>query len=186
MDYSGSSSFECSFRVHGFPTLSRLAYQPKGKSANSARLGSRSIGWCKQEMTGPPPDDILSPKNCHAPSSASCETYVAGSVPSCTVLDRKTRAWGSFGNFQLNKLLFGSAEAQKSFSTFVMGASGCISGCSNALSNPSSLREPILQIRIHSLKYREIVTIVVPLCPPHKMCDPLQANGTELTIHLPD
>ena len=40
-----SHSFAASFfRVHGSPTLMRPAYQPKGRSANSARLGSRSIG----------------------------------------------------------------------------------------------------------------------------------------------
>src|SRR5215469_13010878 len=89
---------------------------------------------------GPPPSDILSPKNCHAPSSASCETYVIGSVPLLTVSERKTLVCGSSGNFQLNKLLFGSVEAQKSFSVFVIEASGCIRGYSNDLSNFSSSR----------------------------------------------
>src|SRR5579864_25640 len=75
------SSSECFLRLHGSPTLDRSAYQPSGRSANSTRLGSRSIGWWKQEMTGPPPSDMLSPKNCHAPSSISCETYVTASIP---------------------------------------------------------------------------------------------------------
>src|SRR5579862_3876139 len=82
---------ECFLRIHCSPTLARSAYHPGGRSANSTRLGSRSIGWWKQEMTGPPPSDMLFPRNCHAPSSISCETYVTGSVPLWTVSERKTR-----------------------------------------------------------------------------------------------
>jgi len=46
--------------------------------------------------------------------------------------------------------------------------------------------EPILQIGIDSLNDREVVAIVIPERPPHKVLDPLSVNRTELTIHLPD
>src|SRR6185437_4954965 len=121
-NYSDTSAAECFFRVHGSPTLARSAYQPKGRSANSARLGSRSMGGCKQEITGPPPSDILSPKNCHAQSSASCETYVTASVPLWTASERNALVCGSSENFQSNKLLVGSVEIQKSVAAPVVGA----------------------------------------------------------------
>ena len=41
---SDASSVSCTFRIHGSPGLLRSAYQPKGKSANSLRLRSSSIG----------------------------------------------------------------------------------------------------------------------------------------------
>lgn len=43
--YSDSSSDSCFFRTHGSPTLERSAYQPSGRSANSARPGLESTGW---------------------------------------------------------------------------------------------------------------------------------------------
>jgi hypothetical protein len=43
--HSEASSGMRFLRIHGSPSLSRSAYQPNGRSANSTRLGSRSIGW---------------------------------------------------------------------------------------------------------------------------------------------
>jgi len=83
---------------------------------------------------------------------------------------------GGSGNFQLKRLLFGSVEAQKSLSTFIMGADGCIKGCANLWS--------ILEGVIQRLKHREGSAVVVPNCPAHQLSYPLWVNGTKLALDL--
>jgi hypothetical protein len=83
-------------------------------------------------------------------------------------------------------LLFGSADAQKSSSTVVIGGVGLHQRLLECQIKALFLRKPVFEVGVDRLKHREVCSLVVPRSPSHQVFDPFRVYRAKLALDLPD